>query len=115
MCPAGRRAERPAVRIETAKSIPRNIPDFERLSPEVPDIIETNAETVLAGIRARHLRANYRPPTLDPDIAAALDQYVAAQKGVGAGCLHIAASTSETGRMARKSCASPVMAISTSR
>lgn len=47
---AARRAERTAVRIETAKYITRNIPNFELLSPEALDIIETNAEVVLAEI-----------------------------------------------------------------
>ncbi len=47
---AARRAERTAVRIETAKYIERNIPDFEILTEEALEIIETNAETVLAEI-----------------------------------------------------------------
>ncbi|MGD9866101.1 MAG: trimethylamine methyltransferase family protein [Pseudodonghicola sp.] len=47
---AARRAERTAVRIETAKYIERNIPNFEILSPEALEIIEANAETVLAEI-----------------------------------------------------------------
>ena len=47
---AARRAERTAVRIETAKYIERNIPNFEVLTPEALEIIETNAETVLAEI-----------------------------------------------------------------
>ena len=47
---AARRAERTAVNIETAKYIERNIPNFEVLSEEALDIIETNAETVLAEI-----------------------------------------------------------------
>ncbi|MFD0908434.1 trimethylamine methyltransferase family protein [Ruegeria arenilitoris] len=44
---AARRAERTAVRIETAKYIERNIPNFEVLNDEALEIIETNAETVL--------------------------------------------------------------------
>jgi len=47
---AARRAERTAVRIETAKYIERNIPDFEVLNEEALDIIEANAETVLEEI-----------------------------------------------------------------
>ncbi len=47
---AARRAERTAVRIETAKYIERNIPNFEILSEEALEIIEANAETVLAEI-----------------------------------------------------------------
>ncbi|GHG80829.1 trimethylamine methyltransferase [Pseudodonghicola xiamenensis] len=47
---AARRAERTAIRIETAKYIERNIPNFEILSEEALEIIETNAETVLAEI-----------------------------------------------------------------
>lgn len=47
---AARRAERTAVRIETAKYIERNIPDLEILNEEALQIIETNAETVLAEI-----------------------------------------------------------------
>jgi len=47
---AARRAERTTFRIETAKYIERNIPNFEILTPEALEIIETNAETVLAEI-----------------------------------------------------------------
>lgn len=47
---AARRAERTAVRIECAKYIERNIPNFEVLNEEALQIIETNAETVLAEI-----------------------------------------------------------------
>ncbi len=47
---AARRAERTAVRIETAKYIERNIPNFEVLTEEALEIIETNAETVLEEI-----------------------------------------------------------------
>lgn len=47
---AARRAERSAIQIETAKYIERNIPNFEVLTPEALEIIETNAETVLAEI-----------------------------------------------------------------
>lgn len=47
---AARRAERTAVRIETAKYIERNIPNFEILTGEALEIIEANAETVLAEI-----------------------------------------------------------------
>jgi trimethylamine--corrinoid protein Co-methyltransferase len=44
---AARRAERTAVRIECAKFIERNIPNFEVLSEEGLAIIEANAETLL--------------------------------------------------------------------
>ena len=47
---AARRAERSAVSIETAKYIERNIPNFEVLTEEALEIIEANAETVLAEI-----------------------------------------------------------------
>ncbi len=47
---AARRAERTAVHFETARYISRNIPDFEVLNDEALEIIETNAETVLAEI-----------------------------------------------------------------
>ncbi len=47
---AARRAERTSLKIETAKYIERNIPNYEVLSEEALDVIETNAETVLAEI-----------------------------------------------------------------
>src|SRR6056297_3359844 len=47
---AARRAERTAVSVETAGYIQRNIPNFEILNDEALDIIETNAETVVAEI-----------------------------------------------------------------
>ncbi|MEX0279957.1 MAG: trimethylamine methyltransferase family protein [Arenibacterium sp.] len=47
---AARRAERSAVGIEAAKYIERNIPNFEVLTEEAMEIIETNAEKVLAEI-----------------------------------------------------------------
>ena len=47
---AARRAERTAVRIEAARFIERNIPNFEILTAEAIEIIETNAETVLEEI-----------------------------------------------------------------
>ncbi|MGR3803976.1 trimethylamine methyltransferase family protein [Marinibacterium profundimaris] len=47
---AARRAERTAVRIETARYIERNIPNFEILTEEALEIIEANAETVLAEV-----------------------------------------------------------------
>ncbi|CUH62528.1 trimethylamine:corrinoid methyltransferase [Thalassovita gelatinovora] len=47
---AARRAERSAVSFETAKYIERNIPNFEVLSEEALEIIETNAETILEEI-----------------------------------------------------------------
>jgi trimethylamine--corrinoid protein Co-methyltransferase len=47
---AARRAERTAVSIETAKYIERNIPNYEVLTEEALQVIEANAETVLAEI-----------------------------------------------------------------
>jgi len=47
---AARRAERTAVRFETARFIERNIPNFEVLTAEALEIIEHNAETVLEEI-----------------------------------------------------------------
>ncbi|MFP7570661.1 trimethylamine methyltransferase family protein [Marivita sp. S2033] len=47
---ASRRAERSAVSFETARYIQRNIPNFEILNDEALEIIEANAETVLAEI-----------------------------------------------------------------
>ncbi len=47
---AARRAERTAVSIETAKYIERNVPNYEVLTDEALDLIEANAETVLAEI-----------------------------------------------------------------
>lgn len=47
---AARRAERSAVKIETAKYIERNIPNFEILNDEALEIIENNAETILAEV-----------------------------------------------------------------
>ena len=47
---AARRAERSAVSVETAKYIERNIPNLEFLNEEALQIIEENAETVLAEI-----------------------------------------------------------------
>ncbi|WP_319823797.1 trimethylamine methyltransferase family protein [Thalassovita sp.] len=47
---AARRAERSSVSFETARYIERNIPNLEILNDEALEIIETNAETVLAEI-----------------------------------------------------------------
>ncbi|MFK7881952.1 trimethylamine methyltransferase family protein [Roseobacter sp.] len=47
---AARRAERSAVSFETARFIQRNIPNFDVLTEEALEIIETNAETVLEEI-----------------------------------------------------------------
>ncbi|WP_323775655.1 trimethylamine methyltransferase family protein [Leisingera sp.] len=44
---AARRAERTSVKIETAKYIERNIPNFEILNQEALEIIEYNADTIL--------------------------------------------------------------------
>jgi trimethylamine--corrinoid protein Co-methyltransferase len=47
---AAKRAERTAVSVETARYIQRNIPNYEVMTEEALDVIETNAETVLAEI-----------------------------------------------------------------
>ncbi len=47
---AARRAARTAVSVDTAKYIERNIPNFEVLSEADLDVIQANAETVLAEI-----------------------------------------------------------------
>ena len=47
---AARRAERTAVSVETARYIERNIPVYNMLGDEALEIIEANAETVLAEI-----------------------------------------------------------------
>ncbi|WP_281826669.1 trimethylamine methyltransferase family protein [Jannaschia rubra] len=47
---AARRAERTSGKIEQARFITRNIPDFEILNAEALEIIEANAETVLEEI-----------------------------------------------------------------
>jgi trimethylamine--corrinoid protein Co-methyltransferase len=47
---AARRAERTSLRVEAARYITRNIPDFEILNAEALEIIEANAETVLEEI-----------------------------------------------------------------
>lgn len=47
---AARRAERTALRIETARFIERNIPNLDILTAEALEIIEWNAETVLEEI-----------------------------------------------------------------
>ncbi|MGB3554220.1 MAG: trimethylamine methyltransferase family protein [Jannaschia sp.] len=47
---AARRAERTSTKVIPAPAIVRAIPDYELLSDEVLEIIETNAETVLAEI-----------------------------------------------------------------
>ncbi|MFQ5438410.1 MAG: trimethylamine methyltransferase family protein [Paracoccaceae bacterium] len=52
---AARRAERTAPRLEAARFITRNIPNFEILNDEALDIIETNAETVLQEIGVNFL------------------------------------------------------------
>ena len=47
---AARRAERTAVQIEAAEYIQRNVPIYEVLSQDSLDLIEANAETILAEI-----------------------------------------------------------------
>ncbi|MFU1476897.1 trimethylamine methyltransferase family protein [Roseovarius sp. C7] len=64
---AARRAERTSVRIETAKYIERNIPNFEVLTEEALEVIETNAEIVLEEVGVNFV-----------DNPAALDRWRAA-------------------------------------
>ena len=64
---AARRAERTAVSVETAKYIERNIPNYEVLTEEALDVIERNAETILAEIGVNFV-----------DNPAALDRWRAA-------------------------------------
>ena len=52
---AARRAERSAVSFETAKFIERNIPNFEVLTEEALQIIETNAEIILEEVGVNFL------------------------------------------------------------
>ncbi len=52
---SARRAERTAVRMDAAKFITRNIPNFEILNEEALQIIEWNAETVLEEIGVNFL------------------------------------------------------------
>ena len=52
---AARRAERTAVSVETARFITRNIPNYEVLTEEALQVIEANAETVLAEIGVNFL------------------------------------------------------------
>ena len=47
---AARRAERTTLKIETARFIERNIPNYNILTEDALDIIEANAETILAEI-----------------------------------------------------------------
>ncbi|RVT84207.1 trimethylamine methyltransferase [Rhodobacteraceae bacterium CCMM004] len=64
---AARRAERTAVSVETARYITRNVPNLEVLNDEALEIIEANAETVLAEIGVNF-----------PENPAALDRWRAA-------------------------------------
>ncbi len=64
---AARRAERSAVRIEAARFIERNIPNFELLSEEALEIIEANAEILLEEVGVAF-----------PDNPGALDRWRAA-------------------------------------
>ncbi len=59
---AARRAERSAVRIEAARFIERNIPNFDLLNEEALEIIEANAETVLEEIGVNFVE---NPPALE--------------------------------------------------
>ena len=64
---AARRAERTAVSVETARYIERNVPNYEVLTEEALQVIERNAETVLAEIGVNFV-----------DNPAALDRWRAA-------------------------------------
>ncbi|MEM7732527.1 MAG: trimethylamine methyltransferase family protein, partial [Pseudomonadota bacterium] len=75
---AARRAERTSVKIETAKFIERNIPNFEILSEEALEIIETNAETVLEEVGVNFI-----------DNPAALERWRAAGADVQGERVHI--------------------------
>ena len=52
---AARRAERTSIKIETAKYIERNIPNFEVLTEEALQIIEQNAEIILEEVGVNFL------------------------------------------------------------
>ncbi|MEO0767643.1 MAG: trimethylamine methyltransferase family protein [Pseudomonadota bacterium] len=67
---AARRAERTAVRIETARYIERHIPNLEILTPEAIEIIEANAETLLEEIGVSFVE---NPAALDRWSAAGAD------------------------------------------
>ena len=75
---AARRAERTAVRFETARFIERNIPNFEVLNDEALEIIEQNAETVLEEIGVNFV-----------DNPAALERWRAAGADVRGERVHI--------------------------
>ena len=67
---AARRAERTALRIDTARFIERNVPNFEVLTEEALQIIEHNAETVLEEIGVAFVE---NPAALDRWRAAGAD------------------------------------------
>ncbi|WP_341365746.1 trimethylamine methyltransferase family protein [Yoonia sp. BS5-3] len=67
---AARRAARTAVSVETEKFITRNIPHYEVLTEEALDLIEANAETVLAEIGVNFVD---NPDALDRWRAAGAD------------------------------------------
>ena len=67
---AARRAERSTLDVETARFIERNIPDFDILTEEALEIIETNAETVLEEIGVNFVN---NPAALDRWRAAGAD------------------------------------------
>ena len=75
---AARRAERTSVKIETAKYIERNIPNFEILTEEALEIIETTAETVLEEVGVNFI-----------DSPAALERWKAAGADVQGERVHI--------------------------
>ncbi|MCY4152390.1 MAG: trimethylamine methyltransferase family protein [Aestuariivita sp.] len=69
---ASRRAERSAVRFETAKYIERNIPNFDLLNDEAIEIIETNTDTILEEIGVNFIN---NPAALErwKDVGAEVD------------------------------------------
>ncbi len=67
---AARRAERTAVKIEAARFIERNIPNFEILNEEALEIIEANADTLLEEIGVNFVD---NPTALDRWKAAGAD------------------------------------------
>ena len=67
---AARRAERTAVSVETAKFIERNVPNYEVLTEDALDVIEANAEKVLAEIGVNFVD---NPEALDRWRAAGAD------------------------------------------
>ncbi len=85
---AARRAERTAPKIEAARFIERNIPNFEILNEEALEIIEANAETVLEEVGVNFL-----------DCPEAIERWREAGATIGGERVHIPRG------LARKLCA----------